>query len=124
MYWKRKKNDPATVSKGFSFKKMFENKTKGDINLAAKGSNKQFRGKCNLCGRQGHKKENCWELEENASKRPKNWKSCLPTDEEDDDKANAANSTQNQKCVLCGKSDHMLHPKQQRKCKGEYLHSG
>ena len=34
----------------------------------------KFTGKCNNCGKIGHKSENCWEKDENASKRPKNWK--------------------------------------------------
>ena len=34
----------------------------------------KFGGKCNNCGKIGHKGADCWEKEENASKRPKNWK--------------------------------------------------
>ena len=30
---------------------------------------------CNDCGCTGHKAEDCWERESNASKRPANWKS-------------------------------------------------
>ena len=37
-------------------------------------SKSKFAGKCNNCGKQGHKAQDCWEKEENASKRPKNWK--------------------------------------------------
>ena len=36
---------------------------------------KKFNGKCNLCGTRGHKEKDCWHKEENASQRPKNWKS-------------------------------------------------
>jgi hypothetical protein len=31
---------------------------------------KQFKGKCQLCGKIGHKRADCWEAEENKSKRP------------------------------------------------------
>ena len=41
-----------------------------------KGKNK-FKGLCHLCGAKGHKEKDCWEKEENASKRPTNWKSKL-----------------------------------------------
>ena len=34
----------------------------------------KFNGKCNNCGKHGHKGADCWEKEENAEKRPKNWK--------------------------------------------------
>ena len=36
-------------------------------------SAKQVKGKCTNCGKQGRKKADCWELEANKSKRPKNW---------------------------------------------------
>merc|ERR1711862_176272 len=38
---------------------------------------KKFDGKCNLCGKHGHKEVDCWENEANASKRPAKWKSSL-----------------------------------------------
>ena len=41
-----------------------------------KGKNK-FKGLCNLCGKKGHKEKDCWEKDENTSKRPKNWKSSI-----------------------------------------------
>jgi len=31
---------------------------------------KQFNGNCNHCRNQGHQKTDCWELPENAAKRP------------------------------------------------------
>lgn len=31
--------------------------------------------KCKHCGKSGHKEANCWELEANKARRPKNWKS-------------------------------------------------
>jgi hypothetical protein len=35
----------------------------------------KFKGTCNQCGKDGHKKANsCWDLEANKDKRPKNWK--------------------------------------------------
>ena len=33
-----------------------------------------FQGNCNLCGKKGHKEENCWFDEKNASKRPAGWR--------------------------------------------------
>ena len=33
-----------------------------------------FNGKCNSCGKQGHKKTDCWKLEENKDKRPNGYK--------------------------------------------------
>ena len=39
-----------------------------------KGKNK-FKGLCNLCATKGHKDKDCWDKEENAHKRPNNWKS-------------------------------------------------
>jgi gag-polypeptide of LTR copia-type len=35
---------------------------------------KQFKGKCALCGKIGHKKENCWESKSNKSKKLKGYK--------------------------------------------------
>ena len=37
----------------------------------------KFNGTCNLCGKFGHMKRNCWELEANADKRPRGWKSSM-----------------------------------------------
>ena len=34
-----------------------------------------FTGTCNNCGKVGHKVVDCWDLEANKSKRPKNWQS-------------------------------------------------
>ena len=34
---------------------------------------KQIKTRCTLCGKIGHKKENCWENNENKDKRPKGW---------------------------------------------------
>jgi hypothetical protein len=36
---------------------------------------KGFQGNCNECGGKVHKASDCWEKQENASKRPPNWKS-------------------------------------------------
>jgi hypothetical protein len=38
----------------------------------AKGGMGQF--KCNHCGKSGHKYATCWQRDENASKRPQNYR--------------------------------------------------
>jgi hypothetical protein len=43
-------------------------------NKGKKGKAK-FKGKCNFCGMKGHKESDCFEKEENASRRPNGWKS-------------------------------------------------
>jgi gag-polypeptide of LTR copia-type len=35
---------------------------------------KAYKGKCNVCGKMGHKGADCWTNEKNKDKRPKNWK--------------------------------------------------
>jgi hypothetical protein len=52
-------------------------KMTGNGNGKSKGKSKgkgRFQGKCNNCGRQGHKVDDCWEKEENKEKRPKWYK--------------------------------------------------
>ena len=56
-------------------------KRKGNGGGSNGGGNTKFNGNCNLCGKHGHMKRDCWELEANASKRPKNWKPSLGSDE-------------------------------------------
>ena len=34
---------------------------------------KQFKGKCRVCGKIGHKGADCWTLESNKNKRPENY---------------------------------------------------
>jgi hypothetical protein len=43
-----------------------DNDNKGDKKPAAKPT-------CNICGKKGHRDENCWTLEKNAKKRPANF---------------------------------------------------
>jgi hypothetical protein len=43
---------------------------KGETSFYAK----QIKMRCYLCDKIGHKKENCWENDENKDKRPKGWK--------------------------------------------------
>ena len=42
-------------------------------NANNKGNGKKSK-KCNHCGKRGHKEKDCWDLEENASRRPTYWK--------------------------------------------------
>ena len=55
-----------------------EDAEEGDQALAAAGGGrkfkKPFKGMCALCGKKGHKRDDCWKLEKNKDKRPKNWK--------------------------------------------------
>lgn len=39
---------------------------------------------CGICGRQGHRDQDCWELEKNAHKRPANWVSVFKRDKSND----------------------------------------
>ena len=70
----------------------------------------QFKGKCRVCGKQGHKGENCWTLEKNKNKRPKNYKK--PDTVKTDDTVNAAvtpdKRTDDKKfyCNYCKKDNH------------------
>jgi hypothetical protein len=43
-------------------------------NCPTKKSDGNNKVTCSHCGKSGHKIENCWERNENADKRPKNWK--------------------------------------------------
>jgi hypothetical protein len=43
-------------------------------NCPTKKSDGNNKVTCSHCGKSGHKIENCWEQNENADKRPKNWK--------------------------------------------------
>ena len=61
-----------------------------------KNKKTKFKGKCNLCGMKGHKEADCFEKDENASKRPKNWTSKL-------DRANA--TTNREELLLMAKDE-------------------
>ena len=51
----------------------------GRGNLCGRGNDlgQGFKGKCNICVKVGHKEKNCFEKEENASKRSRGWKSTM-----------------------------------------------
>ena len=51
------------------------------------GRGRKFKGKCFICGKYGHKKEACFELEKNADKRPKGWKSSRKDSENESETA-------------------------------------
>ena len=109
LYWKRKNKDSKKIADKFSFDKLVDGSSHihNDKGLSTKMKGKKFKGNCDLCGKQGHKKKDCWELEENKNKRPKGWKSCQNQDEVE--KADNANLTQGQeKCPICGKMGHTL----------------
>jgi hypothetical protein len=56
----------------------------GEVILAAiqpKGKHKfkkQFKGECHICGAKGHKATDCWENDNNKTKRPNNYKRMTP----------------------------------------------
>jgi transposase InsO family protein len=58
---KRKKNEDDDT----------DNASKEDRKLAAKP-------RCNICGKIGHRDDNCWSLEKNANKRPANFQTANP----------------------------------------------
>ena len=67
---------------------------------------KQVKTKCHSCGKIGHKKENCWELESNKDKRPKYWKKNYKTSEKDE-KEIKHNKNPNIVCWKCNKKGHI-----------------
>ena len=66
-----------------------------------------MKGKCSTCGKQGHKASDFWEKEENAGKRPKNWKSSLDPNNETNLKANDGEKS-TPTCQLCNKKGHSM----------------
>ena len=52
---------------------------KGSNKTKSKGKTKgaQSKSKCKHCGKTGHSDDNCYELEKNAYRHPKDWKSQL-----------------------------------------------
>ena len=64
---------------------------------------KRFKGMCNFCGKQGHKAVDCWEREENKSKRPNNWKNG-PNNWKNGNNGNVKKVT----CFLCGEQGHKV----------------
>ena len=72
-----------------------------EVALMAGKFKKKFKGMCHLCGKQGHKRDDCWQNEANADKRPKNWKpsSNQPTDQSKKQRYSG-------KCNYCGIRGH------------------
>ena len=58
-------------------KKSSNTNTKPSSNYNGGAAKKSFQGKCNLCHKTGHMAKDCFEKEENASRRPTKWKTCL-----------------------------------------------
>ena len=77
---------------------------KHDTALNVKQKNKKaFKGRCNGCGKYGHKKADCWELEDNQDKRPSNWKTRkTSTGNTSTSEGKRFNGT----CNYCGKYGH------------------
>ena len=63
---------------------------------------KQVKTRCHGCGKIGHRKEDCWELESNKEKRPKNWRS-----NEKNESGNKHNKNPNIVCWKCNKKGHI-----------------
>ena len=108
LYWKRNGKYPLSVTKKFNFDNIFL-KPKNKFGLTKKPKpRKKFKVNCDLCSRQGHKQDQCWENPKNASKRPKGWKSILK-DSNNNNKDKVANQVKDQskaKCQLCRKTNH------------------
>jgi hypothetical protein len=68
----------------------------------ALASSGHFKGKCRVCGKQGHKGSDCWTLDKNKEKLPKNYK------KKDDSKTANSTNTELPKllCNYCKKTDH------------------
>ena len=111
LYWKRKNKDSKKIADKFNFDKLIDGSShfNNDRGLSTRIKGKKFKGNCDMCGKQGHKKKDCWELKENKNKLPKRWKSCLNNTNNDKENAGNANLTQGQdKCPICGKMGHKL----------------
>lgn len=63
---------------------------------------RQFKGRCGLCGKMGHQKENCWEAEENKNKKPSKWKKA-----EKEFKGEVKARNPNIICHLCNQKGHI-----------------
>ena len=63
---------------------------------------KQVNTRCNGCGKLGLRKEDCWELESNKDKTPKNWRS-----NDKDESGNRHNKNPNIVCWQCNKKGHV-----------------
>ena len=98
LYWKHKNKESKKIDDKFNFNKLINGSYhfNNDHSLSTRMKEKKFKGNCDLCGKQGHKKKDCWKLEENKNKRPKRWKSCMNNTNNDKEKADNANLTQGQ----------------------------
>ena len=67
---------------------------------------KQVKTRCHLCGKIGHKKENCWESESNKDKRPKNWNTNYKPNEKIE-KGNKQSKNANVVCWKCNQKGHI-----------------
>jgi len=70
---------------------------------------KPFKGRCNNCGKIGHKAADCWDREENKSKRPNNWKSPKKPDNNNNNNNNNNSGGSGRfggKCWNCGERGH------------------
>jgi hypothetical protein len=62
-----KEKDVALIADETTYKKKYGKKFDKEVT-------KKFTGKCNRCGKVGHKEAFCWDDPKNADKRPKSWK--------------------------------------------------
>ena len=56
-------------------REMMKNQKTDTLSYNRSNPNKQFKGRCRVCGRIGHKGTDCWENPNNSNKRPNGWKS-------------------------------------------------
>jgi hypothetical protein len=68
----------------------------------------QYKGKCRICGKQGHKGQDCWSNDKNKSKRPKGYVVRKTDTDKNTDTANTTTDGTKAKlyCEYCKKDNH------------------
>lgn len=83
-------------------------KPKEESAMVMFSGNQKSRRKCEVCGGP-HETKLCWELESNASKRNKNWKSKMHSDSENSQAKNANDKKKKFKCYHCHQFGHLAN---------------
>ena len=61
---------------------------------------KQFKGRCQHCGKVGHKAEDCWSLESNKGKRPPSWNQVSSQQNNDNNKSQAGGKSKKSAIIV------------------------